>query len=95
MRRLSIVPATTGVDFSGISAEMARITALRDEVIMDAFVQLERQHALLAKMIIEYAGTRRKAAIWMCSRQDIFDRRMGYDLIASGELDTLWDEVIS
>jgi hypothetical protein len=66
---------------------------MREKVIADAFDTLENTHTLLAQMLLIHVGDRRKAAHWMCSRQSVFDGRNGYDLLAEGDSEKVWDEI--
>jgi len=74
---------------------MARLVTIRDQLVMDAFVELEQRHAELAEMLVLHMGSRIKAARWMCSRRDAFDGRTGYDVIATGDMDAIWDNIIA
>jgi hypothetical protein len=82
------------MDFSCISEEMAKIATVRDKLVMDAFAALEACHAQLAEALVAHMGGRIRAARWMCSRRESFDGRTGYDVIAMGDLDAVWDNVI-
>jgi hypothetical protein len=85
--------AESFIDFDSISSELARLNLMREKVMTDAFETLERTHTLLAQMLLTHVGDRRKAACWMCSRKSAFDGRNGYDLLAEGDLEKVWDEI--
>jgi hypothetical protein len=70
---------------------MDRLSVLRQKLLIDAFSRLEVCHRLLAEMLIVYTGSRIKAAQWMCSHHHVLGGRSGYDVIADGEIDMVWD----
>jgi hypothetical protein len=81
------------LDFASVSEEMARLAAVREEVVMNALAALEERYALLAEMLVAHFGSRSKEARWMCSRQHCLEGRTGYDVIVAGEVDMVWDKV--
>lgn len=83
----------SSIDLEHVSSELERLHLMREKVIVDAFETLESTHTLLAQMLLMHVGDRRRAALWMCSRQSTFDGRNAYDLIAEGDFETLWDEI--
>ena len=82
-------------DFSHISLEIAELMAVREKMVMDAFSALEKHHALLAEMLVQRMGSRLNAARWMCKHQESFRGLTGYDILAEGDTDSIWDEVAS
>lgn len=85
--------AKSFIDFERVSSELERLHRMREKVITDAFENLEITHTLLAQMLLMHVGDRRKAARWMCSRQSFFDGKNGYDLLAEGDSEKVWDEI--
>jgi hypothetical protein len=81
------------IDFESVSSELERLHLMREKVIAEAFDTLEITHTLLAQMLLMHVGDRRKAARWMCARQRFFDGKIGYDLIAEGDSEKVWDEI--
>lgn len=79
------------IRFARISGEMDRILAERDKLVMDTFAELEASHRDLAEMLVCHAGSRLRAARWMCSRQAQFGGRSAYDILADGDADAIWD----
>jgi hypothetical protein len=82
-------------DFSHISLEIAELMAAREKLVMDAFSALEKHHALLAEMLVQRMGSRLNAARWMCKHQESFRGLTGYDMLAEGDTDSIWDEAAS
>lgn len=80
-------------DFGQISAEMEHLYAARQQLVDEAFLAMERHYAVLAQRLLQYTGSRGKAAHWMCLHRKVFDGRTGYDAIADGDLDSIWDEI--
>ncbi|RUL65813.1 hypothetical protein EKH79_03625 [Dyella dinghuensis] len=68
---------------------------MRDKLMLDAFCALEKCHPLLADMLVYRTGSRINAARWMCKHQGSFRGLTAYDVIADGDIDTIWDEVVS
>jgi hypothetical protein len=87
--------AGTPTDFSQISLGLAELLAARDKLMMDAFSALEQTHAQLAEMLVQRTGSRCNAARWMCKHQESFRGLTGYDVLAEGDADCIWDEIAS
>jgi hypothetical protein len=68
---------------------------MRDKLMLDAFHALEKCHPLLADMLVYRTGSRISAARWMCKHQESFRGMTAYDVIAEGDIDTIWDKVVS
>lgn len=81
------------IKFLAIATEIARINALREQAMQEAFAVLESQHESLANMLLQGIGDRRRAARWMCVHQRAFGGRMAYEVLADGDEDSVWDEV--
>lgn len=81
------------VKFSDIAQEIARITCQREQVVLKAFEALEFRHPLLAQALLANIGSRQRAAYWMCTHQRALDGRSGYEVLADGDEDSLWDQI--
>jgi hypothetical protein len=81
-------------DFARVSFEMGRLHAMREQLIEEAFIAVETHHALLTQMLLQQVGNRDKASRWMCSHQKAFGGRTGYDVIADGETEIIWDVIL-
>ena len=79
--------------FGEFAREIARLNAVRDQFVLDAFAMLECQHATLAQTLIDSVGNRQRAAYWMCTHQRAFDGRMAYELLEEGDEDMVWDRM--
>jgi len=81
------------MSFHGIAEDIRQAEALREGAIARGFAELERHDATLVRLLLENIGDRQRAARWMCMRQRAFDGRTAYDLLAEGDVDTVWDRV--
>jgi hypothetical protein len=82
-----------GIDFGRVSCEIEHLDGLREQVISKAFATLESRHNTLAQMLLSQTGQRNRAARWMCSHQKAFGGKTGYDIIADGDIEAVWDQV--
>jgi len=81
----------TQIRFPDIAADIARINAQREALVLGSFEALERRYPELAQVLLESVGSRQRAAHWMCTHQRAFDGRMAYELLGEGDLDSVWD----
>lgn len=81
------------VKFSDIAQEIARVTCQREQMVLKAFETLEFRHPLLAQALLANIGSRQRAAYWMCTHQRALDGRSGYEVLADGDEDNLWDQI--
>lgn len=79
--------------FSDIAQDIAHITARREQVVLSAFDMLAFRHALLAQALLANLGTRQRAAFWMSSHQRALGGRSGYEVLADGDEDSVWDQL--
>ncbi|MFK2903886.1 DUF2384 domain-containing protein [Dyella ginsengisoli] len=79
--------------FRSIADELARLTAQREEAMLNAFAALERQDASLAVLLTQHLGDRQRAARWMGMHQRALGGRSAYEALA-GEIDRVWDRVL-
>jgi hypothetical protein len=84
---------STRNNFRGITEELRQAEALHEAAIARAFHSLEQQDPALAHRLLENLGDRQRAARWMCLHQRAFGGRTAYELLAEGDLDTVWDRV--
>ena len=82
------------VRFQEIAAEITEVNVLREQVVLKAFQALERQDAPLARILLQNIGDRQRAARWMCMHQRAFDGRSAYEVLAEGDVDSVWDRVL-
>jgi acyl-CoA reductase-like NAD-dependent aldehyde dehydrogenase len=74
---------------------MTQIAAERDRLLHDAFDLLEIHHGLLAQMLIQQTGGRDAAARWMYAHRKAFEGFTAYDLIAEGDIDRVWESIVT
>lgn len=79
--------------FEQVSFRINQLHVQRESVITEAFMTFEARHPLLAEMLKHRVGNGKRAAQWMCSHQRAFGGKTGYDIIAEGDTDSVWDEV--
>jgi hypothetical protein len=78
---------------TALGEELDRISALREDLILDAFNILEHQNEQLALAVMACLGDRRKAASWMCRPLRVFSGKMAYQCLEDGDEDGIWDEI--
>jgi len=76
-----------------LSARLEQAHALKEQAAFDAFGVIERQIRALADMLIQGLGDRNRAVRWMCMHHRKLEGRNGYQVLADGEEDRLWDEL--
>lgn len=76
-----------------VADELQRLDSAREKAINQAFQTLENQDPALAHLILQNLGDRQRAARWMCMHQRAFGGRSAYELLAEGDVDTVWDRV--
>jgi hypothetical protein len=81
------------MNFSDVTREIARVTAERDQIVLDAFSTLECRYATLARTLVDNVGNRQRAAYWMCNHQRAFEGRSAYELLADGDEDRVWERM--
>lgn len=79
--------------FESFSAEINRITALRDSAASEAFAYFEQHRSAIAGLLMQTSRDRAHAMRWMSTHHRELDGRNGYQLLANGEDDYLWDVV--
>lgn len=65
----------------------------RESVLMIAFEVFERRHPLLAEILLDRKICRLDAAIWMSRPHRTLNGKSGYQLLAQGDDELLWDEL--
>lgn len=79
--------------FRTIVIELVRLNSAREVAIEEAFAALEEQIPALASLAVHSIGERIRAAHWMSMHQRAFGGRSAYDLLAEGDVDTIWDRL--
>ena len=79
--------------FRTIAAELVDLNAAREAAVLAAFASLEDEIPALASMALQNIGERSRAARWMSMHQNAFGGRSAYDLLADGDIDTVWDRI--
>ncbi|MBD8873654.1 DUF2384 domain-containing protein [Rhodanobacter sp. DHB23] len=79
--------------FRNITIELFQLKSARETVIVEAFTALEEQIPALASLAVQNIGERIRAAHWMSMHQRAFGDRSAYDLLADGDVDTVWDRL--
>lgn len=81
--------------FKSTGARLEEMLATREQIAIDAFSMLELELRDLANMLVIGLGDRTRAVRWMCTRHRDLDGRNGYQVIADGEEERLWEWVES
>lgn len=79
--------------FRNVAVELVRLNSARETAIVDAFTALEEHIPALASLAVQNIGERGRAAHWMSMHQRAFGGRSAYDLLADGDVDTVWDRL--
>lgn len=79
------------IRFPDIAADIARINAQREALVLGAFEALEHRYPALAQVLLESVGSRQRAAHWMCTHQRALEGRTAYELLGEGDEDSVWD----
>ncbi|MEO7051562.1 MAG: DUF2384 domain-containing protein [Rhodanobacter sp.] len=77
--------------FRNVASDLAQLTAQREALVSNAFHALEADHPVLAGDVLEFIGSRQRAAHWMCAPQRASGGKIPYDLLVEGDQDGLWD----
>lgn len=78
-----------------IASELGRLAREKEAASLEAFGLMEAANHTLGEMLLERAGSRRRAAAWMASPHATFDGRTGFAMVSAGELEALWDVVLT
>jgi hypothetical protein len=81
------------ISLRSVADELQRLDSAREKAISQAFHTLENQDPALAHLVLQNIGDRQRAARWMCMHQRAFGGRSAYELLAEGDVDTVWDRV--
>jgi len=79
--------------FRNTGARLEEMLATREQIAIDAFCMLELELSDLADMLVIGLGNRTRAVRWMCTRHRDLDGRNGYQAIADGDAERLWELV--
>jgi hypothetical protein len=87
---MSVKPPT----FAELASELTRLHDAREAVIEQALDTLESRHPPLAQLVLSCVGDRHRAARWLVMPQRAFAGRNAYDMLADGDLDGVWEQVV-
>src|SRR5579859_5658466 len=79
--------------FKSLSLRLEEIEEKREQAAVDDFDYLEMRLSWFSEMLVNGFGDRSRAIRRMCIRQRNLDGRNGYQVLADGEWDRLWDEL--
>lgn len=77
-----------------LADQILDMLALREEVLMRTFEELEAVEPTLAKLLVEEQKDRVRAAHWTALPHRHFGSRSVYQVLADGEIDLLWDHLL-
>ncbi len=80
--------------YAELASELARLHDAREAVIEQALDTLESRHPPLAQLVVSCVGDRHRAARWLVMPQRAFSGRNAYDMLADGDLDGVWEQVV-
>jgi hypothetical protein len=80
--------------FAAVSAQLEEVYSMRERTAFAAFLVLEEHLKDFSSVLITGFGDRSRAARWMCMHHKAFEGRNAYQVLADGEADRLWDEVM-
>jgi hypothetical protein len=78
-----------------MGARLEEIHATREKIAFAAFSLLEERRRDFSNMLVIGLGNRARAVWWMSMRQRNLEGRNGYQVIADGEEDRLWEALES
>jgi hypothetical protein len=87
---MSVKPPT----FTELATELTRLHDAREAVIERALDALESRHPPLAQLVLSCVGDRHRAARWLVMPQRAFAGRNAYDMLADGDVDGVWEQVV-
>ena len=80
--------------FNELASELHRLHDAREAVIDQALDTLELCHPPLAQLLLSCVGDRHRAARWLVMPQRAFSGRNAYDMLADGDVDGVWEQVV-
>lgn len=84
----------TPTSFAELATELHRLHDAREAVIDQALGTLEACHPPLAQLLLSCVGDRHRAARWLVMPQRAFAGRNAYDMLADGDIDGVWEQVV-
>jgi len=84
----------TQPSFVELATELHRLHDAREAVIGQALDTLEVSHPPLAQLVLSCVGDRRRAAHWLVMPQRAFSGRNACDMLADGDVDGVWEQVV-
>jgi hypothetical protein len=86
---------SAGISFTHSMVRLAGAQENLETASLLAFREFERQFTNLASALLERMGTRQKASRWMMVHRAVFDGRSAYEVALEGDVDRLWDVIVS
>lgn len=80
--------------FAELATELHRLHDAREAVIDRALGTLETCHPPLAQLLLSCVGDRQRAARWLVMPQRAFAGCNAYDMLADGDVDVVWEQVV-
>lgn len=74
-----------------ISERLVQVRMQREELAALALNAIECQYPSLAQVLLQDLGSRRRAALWMCTPQRTCGGETPCALLAAGDEDGVWD----
>jgi hypothetical protein len=84
----------TSPTFAELASELTRLHDAREAAITRALDALEGSHPPLAQLMLCCIGDRQRAARWLVMPQRAFAGRSACDMLADGDVDAVWDQVV-
>ena len=80
--------------FAALASELTRLHDAREDAIVRTLDALETSHPPLAQLMLCCIGDRQRAARWLVMPQRAFAGRTACDMLADGDVDAVWDQVV-
>jgi hypothetical protein len=80
--------------FADLSNELTRLHDAREAAIGRTLDALESSHPPLAQLVLCCIGDRQRAARWLVMPQRAFAGRSACDMLADGDVEAVWDQVV-
>ncbi|UPG96404.1 antitoxin Xre/MbcA/ParS toxin-binding domain-containing protein [Luteibacter aegosomatissinici] len=80
--------------FAALASELTRLHDAREAAIEQTLDALESSHPPLAQLVLCCIGDRQRAARWLVMPQRAFAGRSACDMLADGDVEAVWDQVV-
>lgn len=80
--------------FAALASELTRLHDAREAAIERTLDALESSHPPLAQLVLCCIGDRHRAARWLVMPQRAFAGRTACDMLADGDVEAVWDQVV-